>query len=84
MENLSLYGVIVSIFLFLTWQSFSVFAIIYWVKTPLNELIKIMNIDKTKGFVWWYGFVYTVILVVAILLSLVFFLGVSLWRSMNV
>ncbi len=69
------------VLIFLMWFAFSAFAVIYWMKTPRETLDKMF--DKTKGWLWWYGYLFSILLVAVCSLSFVAVFAMVIIKGIN-
>ncbi len=55
---------------------------VFCIMSSKKDLVTIMQTDKTKGFLWWYGFLFFVFIVIVVGLSFVVVLGLKLNQGM--
>lgn len=68
--------IVLYMLLFLVFLFFSIAATIYWVQTSKEQKNQVIINDKTKLFLYWYGFFFAIFVVTVIMLS---FVGVFSW-----
>jgi len=77
--GMNLIAIIISIMVYLIWFIFSGFSIVYWMTTPRETILKIE--DKTKRFLYWYGFSFSIAISAICILSFVIFLALQLHQG---